>query len=55
MIDKALLDFRASVNLLPYYVYMQLGLGELKLTSVILQLADKSVKVPRGIVEDVLI
>ena len=29
-IDKSLLDLGASVNLLPYSVYMQLGLGELK-------------------------
>ena len=29
-IDKALLDLGASVNLLPYLVYKQLGLGELK-------------------------
>ena len=34
---------------------MQLGLGKLKPTSMTLQLADRSVKVPRGIVEDVLI
>lgn len=53
--DKALLDLGASVNLLPYSVYMQLGLGELKPTSIILQLADRSMKIPRGIVEDVLI
>jgi hypothetical protein len=32
-----------------------LGLGELKPTSKTLQLVDRSVKVPRGIVEDVLI
>ena len=36
-------------------ICMQLGLGELKPTSVIFQLADRSVKVPRGIVEDALI
>ena len=29
-IEKALLDLGASVNLLPYLVYKQLGLGELK-------------------------
>ena len=34
---------------------MQLGLGELKPTSMMLQLADRSVKIPRGIIEDVLI
>jgi hypothetical protein len=54
-INKALLDLGTSVNLLPYSVYLQLGLGELKLTTVTLQLADKSMKRPRGIIEDVLI
>ena len=54
-IEKALLDLGASVNLLPYSVYLQLGLGELKPTSMTLQLADRSVKRPRGIIEDVLI
>jgi hypothetical protein len=49
------LDLIASVNFLPYSVYLQLGLGELKPTTMTLQLADRSVKVPRGIVEDVLI
>ena len=36
LFDTTLLDLGASVNLLPYYVYMQLGLGELKSTSIIL-------------------
>ena len=54
-IERALLDLGASVNLLPYSVYEQLGLGELKPTGVTLQLADRSIKIPRGIVEDVLI
>jgi hypothetical protein len=54
-IEKTLLDFGASVNLLPYSVYLELGLVELKPTSMTLQLADRSVKIPRGIVEDVLI
>jgi hypothetical protein len=49
------LDLGASVNLLPYSVYVQLGLGELKPTSMTLQLVNRLVKVPRGIVEDVLI
>ncbi|KAL6557479.1 hypothetical protein OROMI_017829 [Orobanche minor] len=55
IIKRALLDLGASVNLLPYSVYTQLGLGELKSTYVILQLADRSIKIPRGIIEDVLI
>ena len=54
-IDKALLDLEASVNLLPYSVYKQLGLGELKPTNITLSLADRSVEIPKGIVEDVLV
>ena len=54
-IDKALLDLGASVNLLPYSVYKKLGLGELKPTNITLSLADRSVKIPKGIVEDVLV
>ncbi|XP_026449167.1 uncharacterized protein LOC113349408 [Papaver somniferum] len=45
----------ASVNLLPYFVYEQLGLGDLKPTNVTLQLADRSIKIPRGVVEDILV
>jgi hypothetical protein len=54
-IKKVLLDLGASVNLLPYSVFQSLNLGELKPTSVTLLLADRSLKVPRGIVEDVLV
>ena len=39
-IDKALLDLGASVNLLPYSMYKQLGLGELKPTNITLSLPD---------------
>ena len=54
-IDKALLDLGASVNLLPYSVYKKFGLGELKSTNITLSLADRSMKIPKGIVEDVLV
>ena len=54
-IDKALLDLGASVTLLPYTMYKQLGLGELKPTNISLSLVDRSVKIPKGIVEDVLV
>ena len=53
--DRALLDLGASVNLLPYSIYVELGLGSLKATPVTLQLADRSVKIPRGIIENVLV
>ena len=54
-VEKALLDLGASVNLLPYLVYKQLGLGELKPTSITLSLADSSIKIPKGTMEDVSI
>ena len=36
-------------------MYKQLGFGELKPTNITLSLADRSVKIPKGIVEDVLV
>ena len=54
-VEKSLLNLGASVNLLPYSIYKQLGLGELKTTTMTLSLADWSIKVPKGIVEDVLV
>ncbi|KAK7832238.1 hypothetical protein CFP56_026689 [Quercus suber] len=55
IMEHALLDLGASVNLIPFSVYQKLGLGELKPTSITLQLANRSVREPRGIVEDVLV
>ena len=54
-IDKALLDLGASVNLMPYSLYKQLGLGELNPTNITLSLVDRSLKIPKGIVEGVLV
>ena len=51
----ALVDLGVSVNLLPYSIYVELGLGELEPTNITLQLANRSVKIPRGIVNDVLV
>ena len=54
-IKLALLNLGANVNLLPCLVYEQLGLSELKPTSITLQLADRSMRKSRGIVDDVLV
>ena len=54
-VEKALLDLGASVNLLPYSMYKQLGLCELKPTSITLSLADRSIKIQKGTIDDVLI
>ena len=42
------------MNFLSYLVYKQLGEGELKPTKVSLQLADRSVKFPKGEIENML-
>ena len=54
-VEKTLLDLGANVNLLPYSIYKKLGLGELKATTMTLSLVDRSIQVPRGIVEHVLV
>ena len=54
-LERALVDLGASVNLLLYSVHVELGLGELEPTNITLQLADCSVKIPRGIMKDVLL
>ena len=43
------------MNRMSYSVYKKLGVGELKPTNITLSLADRSVKIPKGIVEDVLL
>ena len=40
---------------MPLSIYRKLGLGEAKPTNIRLQLADRTVKEPEGIVEDVLV
>ncbi|XP_042992364.1 uncharacterized protein LOC122318797, partial [Carya illinoinensis] len=53
--DKVLCDLGASINLMPLSVCRKLGLEEMKPTTISLQLADRSIKYPRGIIEDVLV
>ncbi|XP_010529067.1 PREDICTED: uncharacterized protein LOC104806044 [Tarenaya hassleriana] len=52
-IDRALCDLGASVSLMPLSIYKKLNIGELKPTRMALQLADRLIKYPAGIVEDV--
>ena len=54
-LECALVDLGASVNFLPYSVYVEPGLGELEPTNVTLQLVDHNMKTPRGMVKDVLV
>ncbi|XP_075098008.1 uncharacterized protein LOC142175322 [Nicotiana tabacum] len=52
---KALCDLGASINLMPLAIYTKLGIGRARPTSMLLQLADRTVKRPTGILDDVLV
>ncbi|XP_061350485.1 uncharacterized protein LOC133295657 [Gastrolobium bilobum] len=54
-VGKALCDLGASINLMPLTVCRALGINTLKDTNLILHLADRSIKRPEGVVEDVLV
>nr|GEY63115.1 hypothetical protein [Tanacetum cinerariifolium] len=46
---------RASVSIMPLSTYLNLGLGELAHTKLTVELADRTVKYPKGIAENVLV
>ncbi|XP_061337523.1 uncharacterized protein LOC133284488 [Gastrolobium bilobum] len=54
-VGRALCDLGASINLMPLSICKSLGITELKPTMVFLQLADRSLRRPNGIIEDVLV
>ena len=53
--EKVLCDLSANINLMALFVCRKLGLGDMKQTTISLQLVDRSIKYPRGIIEDVLV
>ena len=53
--QKALCDSGASINLMPLSVAKKLSLGELTPTTVTLQMADRTMAKPEGVIEDVLV
>ncbi|GJS98541.1 hypothetical protein Tco_0819711 [Tanacetum coccineum] len=53
--DNALVDLGASVSVMPLLTYLNLGLGELAHTKLTVKLADRTVKYPKGIAENVLV
>ncbi|WVY96365.1 hypothetical protein V8G54_028516 [Vigna mungo] len=54
-VGKALIDLGASINLMPLSMFEKIEGLELKPTRMTLQLADRSLKYPYGVVEDVLV
>ncbi|XP_075650011.1 uncharacterized protein LOC142620538 [Castanea sativa] len=54
-LEKAMLDLRASINVMSYSIYASLKLGPLNKISVVIQLTDRSIAYPKGVVEDALV
>ncbi|GJS94515.1 hypothetical protein Tco_0801483 [Tanacetum coccineum] len=53
--DNDLVYLGANVSVMPLSTYLNLGLGKLAHTKLIVELADKTVKYPKGIAKNVLI
>ncbi|XP_038884893.1 uncharacterized protein LOC120075511 [Benincasa hispida] len=54
-VGHALCDLGVSINLMPLSIFKKLGIGEAQPTSITLQLADRTIKYPKGKIEDVLV
>ncbi|XP_025013672.1 uncharacterized protein LOC107261491 [Ricinus communis] len=54
-VDNVLADLGASISVMPYKLFKKLWMGEPKPTLMSIQVADKSIVYPRGIIEDLLV
>ncbi|XP_015949433.1 uncharacterized protein LOC107474321 [Arachis duranensis] len=54
-IDKALCDLGASINLMPYSMMRRLCIEEVKPIQMSLELVDKSLILPKGVIENLLV
>ncbi|GJU56519.1 reverse transcriptase domain-containing protein [Tanacetum coccineum] len=53
--DNTLVDLGSSVSVMPLSTYLNLGLGELAHTKLTVELADMTMKYPKGIAKNVLV
>ncbi|XP_070007854.1 uncharacterized protein [Nicotiana sylvestris] len=53
--SKVLCDLRSSINLMPYFVFKNLGIGKPRPISMRMQMVDLIMKRPLGIIDDVLV
>ncbi|XP_022014732.1 uncharacterized protein LOC110914234 [Helianthus annuus] len=54
-IRNALADVGASINLMPASMFDRLGIGKTSPTKMSIQLADRSIKYPQGVAENLLV
>ncbi|XP_015939898.1 uncharacterized protein LOC107465436 [Arachis duranensis] len=55
ILDKALYDLGASINLMPLSLMKKLAIEEVKPTRMSLQMADRSLKIPNRVLENLLV
>ena len=55
VLERALCDLGDSINLIPWSIFKKLKLGEVRPTTVTLQLTNQSLTHLRGIIGDVLV
>ncbi|GJW91021.1 DNA-directed DNA polymerase [Tanacetum coccineum] len=54
-VKNTLSDLGASINLMPHSLFRRLGISKLKPTKMSIQLADRSIKYPIGVCENLLV
>nr|XP_009616735.1 uncharacterized protein LOC104109214 [Nicotiana tomentosiformis] len=54
-IGRPFCDLGASINLIPLSIFIQLGLGAPTPTTIMLQLTNRTIVHPEGVIEDVLL
>ncbi|XP_039033528.1 uncharacterized protein LOC120169462 [Hibiscus syriacus] len=54
-VGRTLFDLGLSVNLIPNSIFLKLGMGNARLTIMILQLVDRSHVCPEGRIKDVIV
>ncbi|XP_039060467.1 uncharacterized protein LOC120204447 [Hibiscus syriacus] len=54
-VERALYDLGSNINLMPDSIFLKIGMGNARLTTVTLQLADRSHVCPEGRIEDVIV
>ncbi|XP_016178390.1 uncharacterized protein LOC107620781 [Arachis ipaensis] len=55
IIDKALCDLGSSINLMPMSMMRRLCIEEVKPTEMSLELVDRSLVIPKGVIENLLV
>ncbi|GJT79388.1 retrovirus-related pol polyprotein from transposon TNT 1-94 [Tanacetum coccineum] len=54
-VNNSLTDFGASISVMPFSMFKRLGLGNSRRVNMVIEMADRSMQSPKGIVENVLV